>query len=439
MKNYKYLISGICVVCALAACTPKVDDYFEQTASARLKSNIDRTYQILRSAEYGWEFEYYPGEDLDYGGIIYTVKFDSLTAAVSCSLVPDSVETTLYRMTNDNGPVLTFDSYNSLLHYYSTPSSGEYQAKGGEFEFVVDSIADDFVSLYGKKTRNAMCLRKLTSESKDYATKTVGVFDHFVDSIRGTIGGVEVSGKCNPTNRTISLTVPSVFSDNASGNDTVNVHFAFTDKGIRLYRPLTLGGQKVQNFAFDQETKQLTCIDAGAESVQLEGIPYANDFMSYSMYEGDYSLVYTNGPADVSLIPNRLEGTYLLHGLSPKYDLKLHYDSSTGNLTLGSQQLGERDGKSIYWVCFDYDQGFLSLIDEGQFTIQWNKNRFYPVFNFRPTAPNILNCTGGLLIYVYLGEDGNAKADIVDDASWLTNGNAQFAAIKSLSKKSRIE
>ena len=200
-----------------------------------------------------------------------------------------------------------------------------------------------------------------------------------------------------------------------------------------------MGGQKVQNFAFNQETKQLTCIDAGAESVQLEGIPYANDFMSYSMYEGDYSLVYTNGPADVSLIPNRLEGNYLLHGLSPKYDLKLHYDSSTGNLTLGSQLLGEIDGKAIYWVCFDYKDGYLSLNDEGQFTISWNKNRFYPTFNFSATAPHILNCTGGLLIYVYLDENGNVKADVVDDASWQTNRSSQFQAIKSLSKKSRLE
>ena len=60
MKNNKYLFSVICVVGVLAACTPKVDDYFEQSASARLKSNIDRAYQILRSAPNGWEFEYIP-------------------------------------------------------------------------------------------------------------------------------------------------------------------------------------------------------------------------------------------------------------------------------------------------------------------------------------------------------------------------------------------
>lgn len=430
MKNNKYLFSVICVVGVLAACTPKVDDYFEQSASARLKSNIDRAYQILRSAPNGWEFEYYPGTDLAYGGIIYTVKFDSLTATIGCSLVPDSVQTTLYKMTNDNGPVLTFDSYNDLLHYYSTPSSIEYQGKEGEFEFVVDSLADDFIALYGKKTRNPMYMRKLTSSSNDYATKTVNIFDHFVDSIRGAIGGVEVKGKCIPTNRTISLTV---------GSDTMDVHFAFTDKGIRLYRPLRLGGQTVQSFAFDESTKQLTCIDPGSESVSLEGIPYAPDFMSYPKYESDYSLIYDNGPVDVHLKANRLEGIYEMEGLSPSYNLKLRYDHMTGDLKVGSQLLGEKDGKSIYWVCYDYNQGYLSLNDEGQFTIRWNKNRFYPAFNFSATNPNVLNCTGGLLIYVYIGEDGNAKAEIVDASEWMTKGSPQFASLKNLSRKSRLE
>jgi len=408
------------------SCQNDDDDAFDVPASQRLQSEMTRAKQTLRSAQYGWEMEYYPGGDLAYGGLVYTVKFDSLTCTVGCSLIPDSTVTSYYRITNDNGPVLTFDTYNALLHYYSTPSGSEYEAKGGEFEFVIDSIADDFISLYGKKTRNTVCMRRLTAPADDYARQTVNIFDNFVDSIRGVIGGTEVRAKCSPTTKRIVM-----------GN--VEMPFAYTNRGIRLYRPLNIGGERVQSFDFDTETNILTCTDPGQEEIQLEGIPYDAGTMSYSKYEGDYNLVYQGATVQVHLAPNRLEGTYLMQGLNPKYDLTLHYDVDTGHLTLGSQVIGDYNGNTVYWVCYDYDNGLLSLSDEGQFTIKWNQNRFYPMFNFSATNPRTLNCTGGLLIYLYYDEEGTLRASVLDDSSWMTGGSAQFRALKSLNRRTRIE
>lgn len=414
---------------AFTSCSSEVDDYFSEPASKRLANTMEKAAQILQSAEYGWEFEYYPGAALEYGGIIYIVKFDKQQATVGCSLIPDSTYTSYYKLTNDNGPVLSFDTYNPLLHYFATPSSEEYEAKGGDFEFVIDNITDDVISLYGKKTRNTMFLRRLKTSPDGYARKTVDVFDHFADSIHGNIGTATVHGKCNPVNRTISM---------SAGSSTFSVHYAYTDRGIRLYRPLQIGGVSVQDFNYDTATSLLTCTDA--EGVQLQGTPYATDFMSYPLYEADYTLNYDNGPVDVHLKPNRLEGTYLLQGLSRKYDLVLHYDTATGNLLLGSQVVGQTDdGRVIYWACYDYDGGGTALADEGQFTIKWNKNRFYPRFDVKATNPNILNCSGGLLIYLYTNADGNLTAGLIDEPAWLTNGSMQFRNIVSLNRKTRIQ
>ena len=412
-----------------AACTDEVKDTFDRSATARLSATIDHARSVLRSAEYGWEFEYYPSATLDYGGIVYTVRFDSLTATVGCSLVPDSTVTSHYRLTNDNGPVLTFDTYNELLHYYATPSSGEYEAKGGEFEFVIDSIGDDLITLYGKKTGNTMYLRRLQASPDDYAARTISIYDNFVDSLAGTVGTAEVQASCDPVNRALMV---------VAGTDTIGLHYTYTERGIRLYRPLRLGGVSVQSFDYDTTTRLLTSTDGGA-TASLQGQPYAADFMNFARYEGDYSLVYEGGSADVRLTPNRLEGTYLLQGLSPKYDLVLHYDPVSGNLLLGSQVIGEFGGNTVYWVCYDYTDGYLSLTDEGQFTISWNGNRFYPRLNFAPTNPKVLNCDGGLLVYLYYNDQGNLAAGIVDDPDWLTNGTMQFRALKSLNRKTRLE
>ncbi len=419
-----------------AGCSNEVDDYFDLSASQRLSATMDRARRILRAAEYGWELEYYPGTSLAYGGMVYTVKFDSLTATVGCSLIADSTETSLYRLTNDNGPVLTFDSYNSLLHYFATPSSSEYEAKGGEFEFVIDSLAQDFIRLYGKKTRNTMYLRRLTASPDEYAEKTIRIFDHFVDSIRGNIGTAAIAAKTNPTARSINI---------VSGRDTFNVHYAYTDRGIRLYRPLSVGGVTVQSFDFDVETSTLTCSDDGRENIKLQGIAYPPDFMSYAMYEGEYTLTYgTNSTVNVRLKPNRLENTYLMQGLSKMYDLVLHYESSTGNLKLGAQALGEHDGNTIYWSTVNYSSDGsirnIGISDEEQFTISWNKNRFYPRFNFSATNPKEeYPVNSALLIYLYYNEEGNLSAGLFTDSEWLTNGSYLLSNLKSLNRKARME
>ncbi len=418
-----FLCCGIAA--ALSSCHDSDDSLFTQPASQRQQAVLDHARQVLRSSAYGWELEYYPGADLDYGGIVYTVKFDSLHATVACSLIADSTATSLYRLTNDNGPVLTFDTYNPLLHYYATPSSNEYEAKGGDFEFVIDSIANDCITLYGKKSRNRMTLRRLTNTADDYARQAIDIFDHFVDSLQGDIGTQHIKAKCRPADKRIIM-------------DSMEMAYAYTNHGIRLYQPLTMGGVSVQSFAFDKETCLLTCTDAGCENIVLQGIPYNDQTMSYAKYEGDYNMIYQGGSVAVHLTPNRLEGTYLLQGLSSHYDLTLRYDSATGNLTLGSQMVGETGGRPVYWVCYDPDKGSLSLTDDGQFTISWNKNRFYPMFNFAPTNPRLLNCTGALLITLYTDEGGTVMASLVDDAEWMTNGSMQFLNLKSLNRKTRL-
>ena len=428
-KPARLLLTLSLLLSGVACTTEEVEDRFEESASARLASTLDHARRVLRSAPYGWEFDYYPGATAAYGGLVYTVRFDSLTATVGCSLIADSTVTSHYRLTNDSGPVLTFDTYNDLFHYYSTPSSSEYEAKGGEFEFVIDSIADDLITLSGKKTGNAMYLRRLSTAADDYASKTIDIFDHFVDSLSGTIGTAAVRAKCNPSARSLTA---------ITGTDTASIRYAYTNRGIRLHQPWHVGGVSVQAFDFDTQSGQLSCTDPGTTGITLQGFPYSSDFMSYPRYEGDYILAYGSNTVDVHLAPNRLEGTYLLEGLSPRYKLVLRYDSQSGHLTLGSQAVGESGGRTVYWVCYDYEDGYLSLSDEGQFTISWNGNRFYPRFNFTTTNPRILNCTGGLLVYLFYNADGNLAAGILDDPDWLTNGSMQFRELKSLNRRTRL-
>ncbi|MBQ9285249.1 MAG: DUF4302 domain-containing protein [Bacteroidaceae bacterium] len=410
---------GLLIIAAalvMTSCFKDQEDYFDKSPSKRLQQTLEDVQQLLRSAEYGWEFEYYPHGELAYGGIVYLVKFDSLEASVSCSLIPDSTATSYYRMTNDNGPVLTFDTYNPLLHYFSTPSASEYEAKGGEFEFVVNDISDDLITLYGKKTHNTMYLRRLTSSPDDYAERTVAIYDNF---IKGFAGSAE--GNFDVLLRKLTLRD----SDNP-------VAFAFTNRGIHLYHPIRINGVEVQSFEFDSETRQLKALDEGTEDIILQGERQPTDIMRFSEYASRYLLRYDKGSstATVELVPNRLEGNYRLRGLSPMYELLLNYDDETGVLTLGPQIVGDIDGNSVYFAT--YGSG-IWIGENSSFTIKWNGNRFYPTFNFEPTFPDRYDCESALLITLAETATGYAAA-IVDKSEWATNGSCIFLNIVSLSK-----
>ena len=417
---------GLLCLLLLSSCLKDQDDYFSESPSERLVNTMQHVKQLLRSAEYGWEFEYYPHSSLAYGGIVYTVKFDSLTATVACSLVPDSTYTSYYKMTNDNGPVLSFDTYNPLLHYFSTPSATEYEAKGGEFEFVVDSIADDQIVLYGKKTRNTMYLRRLTAPADDYSAKTIRIFDNFVERFTGTIGGIETEGKFNLSSKRLVVATPT---------DTITNCFTYTDYGIRFYRPMRIGNATVQTFAFDPETQQLTCLDKGYESITLQGIPFDEQTMALKDYAGNYALRYDGTKsARVSITVNRIDGSLILSGLSPMYNLQLTYDYDTGDLKLSPQVVGEYNGRTVYFVSYGSDGGHVWLADDASFTIKWNKNKYYPAFNFQATNPQLYNCDSALLVMVYTNEEGQLTAAVMDDGAWLTNNSPLIQNIRSLTK-----
>lgn len=425
----RFCLAALVAATALTSCLKDQEDYFDTPASQRLQNKIEQVRQTLCSSPYGWEFEYYPGSERAYGGIVYTVRFDSLTATVGCSLIPDSSETTYYRITNDNGPVLTFDTYNSLMHYFSTPSSGEYEAKGGEFEFVVNEVTDSLITLYGKKTRNTMYLRRFTHRADDYATKTVAMYDSIAAGFTGTIGGIPVEGSLSLMDKQLTV--------DAAGA-TATVPFAFTDRGIHLYRPLTIGGMAVQTLAYDMQSDRFTCLDPGASGVELQGVPLPDGVVRFADYAGNYTLRYNGrNTVSVKLAPSRLDGTYRLRGLSPKFEVVLNYDRATGNLTLAPQVVGDINGASVYLFTFSSVTGRVWTSDAASLTLTWNKSIARVAYQFSATNPDLYPCDSAILYMIYYNEDGNASAKAVTDPEWLVNGSSMLTALTSLQRQNR--
>lgn len=72
--------------------------------------------EILSSSTNGWLLEYYPEKNQSYGGYSYVLKFTSSKVEAFIELADaESSEESLYQLIADDGPVISFDMYNSFL------------------------------------------------------------------------------------------------------------------------------------------------------------------------------------------------------------------------------------------------------------------------------------------------------------------------------------
>lgn len=250
------------------SCLTEDDDKFAESASERMRSFLAETRRTLTSAEHGWAMDYYPQEGQGLGGYAFTLRFSGDSVSVRFELDTSGREqTTLYSLKGDMGPVLSFDSYLRLFHFFATPASGLYQGYEGDFEFVIDSVGADLVKMHGKRTGNVITLSRLSGDAADYASR-VAATDAAFDLVGADllVGGAWARVSFDLTARGAHdrhLTI-------VSATDSVRSAYVVTDAGLRLYRPIAVNGTTVWALAYDPATLSLSA--EGVETVR----PYVN-------------------------------------------------------------------------------------------------------------------------------------------------------------------
>ena len=428
-----FRIGLVCCVfsAALTSCLKDQEDYFSEPATVRLQNTLERTRQTLCSAEYGWAMDYYPDRDLDYGGYAYTIKFDSLKATVQTELSPGKTVSSYYSMASDDGAVLTFDTYNELMHFFATPSSSEYEAKDGDFEFVIDSIGQDIIVMHGKRNQNHVYLHRLNEPADTYLQKVIDMGENFVGKCSGTIGSEQVDCQIDLNKRTLCYT-------DADGKDHEH-YFIFTDEGIRFYEPLDINGSHVNGLLVDD---QLTMTSKQGDVIRLQGEPHDADFVPYSNYEGYfYFSIYEGRIAPtVYLRPNRFKGGFEMVGLNSLYNIFLRYDKNTGCLHLNPQILGvyanPNDGLryAVYLMAWNTTTGNLTWTTDAGMKTVWNGDTENPVYEFVTNDYARFQTDSYYVAYPYLGDDGYAHLARLP-SEWGVGGQLQIQKVTSLIKR----
>jgi hypothetical protein len=271
----------LCLLC-LNSCFFEEENLFSSSAAKRTNEILQLNYEVLTSSPNGWVLNYFPTAEQE--GYTFLMKFDT-TGTVKIAAKNRWYYNNQYRdstsgfqLIADNGPVLTFNTNNYLLHFFSNPedlpSTKDIDEGGrgleGDYEFIIMNTTDDEILLKGKKRGVFMDLRRLPEDQdwREYFTKlddnNVFMFNKNVPQIRMNIGDSWY---------TLDNGASHIFAAVPEGGDPIgdveNIPFVVTDYGIRFAKPfkkLSEEGKGVSKFALSEDGNSLVCVDEGSNA-----------------------------------------------------------------------------------------------------------------------------------------------------------------------------
>lgn len=412
----------------LQSCLKDQEDLFDTPSSLRMQEVLDNTKKTLVSSEEGWVFDYYPDRTLSLGGYVYTVKFNNEKVTVGSELLPGEFESSLYKLTNDNGPILSFDTYNTLMHFFATPSAQLYEAYDGDFEFMIMSVTDDLITLRGKRTGNTMYMRRLTQEPSAYIAAVESISENIiVSSASGMIGTSEVSCVIDMDGRRMDFTY-------MKGEEAIVVSECFipSDTGIRFYKPIEINGVTLTELDYNVDEGTFYGKDSAGNEIKLEGT-FSEDYTPFEQFEGTYDFKYRLGTIEVTLVPDKANNRYLINGLNENYSVVANYVKSKGYLNITSQKVGESGSLQIWFLGWSAATDYLSWSTEcGMYLIKDSEQE--GTFNF-VTNTYLDTPADSFILNVFNGDPSSKTRVGAASAPWLVNGNYQIPYVVSIVKK----
>lgn len=391
------LISLIALGLGLSSCVNEVEEVFDKPASQRLEERMNECKTLLTSAEHGWMIRYFPSSEQSYGGSTYAAKFDAsgnvTVAGEIALLLSDEVSETVtshYSINSSSSVVLSFDTYNKYIHYWSDPDEWSANRFEGDFEWAFVSGDKNQMIFRGIKTDNKVVFTALDKDIVTSAQKTaaieVAVADGLYVGYRCSVEGVDTG---------IVLYDDDVFNlltyypDGDLSGEYINYPYAYTEEGISLYEPVTVEGVTVQNFKWENQTFVSTdAVDAAGKAIQITLTAFrSSNFMHFDDFIGNYLLSVNDSPMPVTLARTPQSVTYknrsfVLHGLGD-YDLTLTYSKSNSTLSLTTQYLGMFHDYYVWFCPWDTVAGYFTWSPGPGFTITHNGDPNKLVLTFK--------------------------------------------------------
>ena len=351
MKKILYVFAASALL-LVPSCQSFEPDVFDESSAARMGTFLTEIQEALVDEPYGWSLDYYPGSK--YAGTTFTISFTSQKATVRHENNPSKSETSTYILKRDDGPVLSFDTYNTILHQYATPSSRLYQAKGGDFEFEITSFnkTTHEVVLIGKRSRNTCTLRPLEKPAEKYL-EDIRSFEKglTIAAAAANIGGKEYETYLDAGTRSISI------GEKGAPDDSLKTYrYILTDRSIRFMKPFSVESTEFSEWTFNADNETLSGSDVTFNKFFPAG------YISYEDYLGTFTLTYGGGRGSfpVTLVEDEAGSSFIMEGLSKFFQPTLSYNGGRGRLIWEKQTIGGSGSLEYILAPWDSDAGYLT-------------------------------------------------------------------------------
>ena len=261
---------------SLQSCVEDEKDIFDASAAERIAAAMKEYRATLAAAENGWLMAYYPEKNHSIGGYNMMAKFTADGYVTLSSEVATrhyeagDTLTSQYDIISDMGPVLTFNTYNEIIHHFTQPNgSADIDGMAGDYEFVFMDVKPDKIILKGKKYDNKLVMTRLDEpvDPKAYYASIAAMEDkssawYYNFYIQG-----DSICKASLEERTFEISY-EVYE----GNDTLVqqdvLSFIYTPTGVKLYEPYTFKGQvTMENFDWNSDKKSFICTDPNTDVI----------------------------------------------------------------------------------------------------------------------------------------------------------------------------
>ncbi len=395
------------MVATLPSCLKDDKANFSGSPAARLDEAVKVNKQILESAPNGWSLGYYAGRNYSGPGFTLTLKFkDGKAYIMGDNKDATTVGVSEYDVVKDQGVVLTFPTYNSVIHELAGASQGYPEGLQGDYEFAILEANANFIRLRGKKWKNEMILTPIKNQTQEeFIQKVFTIREGMTTNNYHFILGKDTlsAGEVNVDTRRLTAKINNVSYDLA---------YNLTDTGLNLSSPIKIGAKEYSSFTWNEADKSF---NNGELSIRLY-IPKSHKSIDFWANK-TWILQMDNPPGVRKRLVTTLHltakpGSNTLEGeltfLDKKYKIgAIPYDPSTGTISLIGQPIPDaRYANGIAFIPVGEGQGSPTLLDKQadshRLTFTWNEEENRAV----ATGTQLSDGTVYGFVGIAFGQDG---------------------------------
>lgn len=267
------------------SCSFQEKDIFDAPAAERLEQSIKDNLANFQSASNGWVMQYFAYPET--AGFPLIIKFgtDNFATVMGRNSETGNVDLTktgMYSVKTNEGTVLSFDTYNPVIHAFSDPDKNPLgYGYEGDFEFTIMSHTADMVRLKGKKRGINIYMNRLP-EGQSWSSYFDAVYAFDAQTFKGApnklilIDGskqIQVSGASGHI-----LTV---------GEDMYG--FVVKPNGIHLEKPIA--GLSADALDFELSADKSKLVSTVSPNIYFTGDNIYNAFVSSQVSNAQWAIV----------------------------------------------------------------------------------------------------------------------------------------------------